>query len=79
MIKKKCALKEQMITRLRKKCYNYQSPLLCLKWWRICFVEGQFSDLLHNGKLYKIVQSTQSVHKWIAPSTIKESYKFLGE
>lgn len=53
--------------------HNYHSPLFHLKWWRICFADGQFSDLVHTEKHYKIIQSLQSTHKWIIPSTLEKS------
>jgi len=60
----------QNCTSLRhSKRYNYpQSPLPCIKWWRICFDEGQAIESA-SIKVCDMTFNLQSVHKWVMTGT----------
>lgn len=61
---------DQNCTRLRhSKRYKYpQSPLPCIKWWRICLDEGQSIESASR-KVYHMIFNLQSVHKWTMTGT----------
>ncbi|KAE9531943.1 hypothetical protein AGLY_010145 [Aphis glycines] len=51
------------------KKYNYpQSPLPCIKWWRICLDEGQLIENTCN-KVCGMTLNLTSVHKWAMTGT----------
>ncbi|XP_008183763.1 E3 ubiquitin-protein ligase SHPRH isoform X2 [Acyrthosiphon pisum] len=60
----------QNCTRLRhSKRYNYpQSPLPCIKWWRICLDEGQAIESA-SSKVCDMTFNLRSVHKWAMTGT----------
>lgn len=63
-------LKDRNITRLRhSKKYNYpQSPLPCIKWWRICLDEGQAIEC-PSCKVSEMTSCLTSVNKWAMTGT----------
>lgn len=68
-----CLLKDlenRSTPRLRhSKKYNYpQSPLPCIKWWRICLDEGQAIECV-TSKVSEMTSCLESVHKWAMTGT----------
>ncbi|XP_025199699.1 E3 ubiquitin-protein ligase SHPRH [Melanaphis sacchari] len=63
-------VENQNCTRLRhSKRYNYpQSPLPCIKWWRICLDEGQAIESA-SSKVCDMTLNLRSVHKWAMTGT----------
>lgn len=63
-------MENQNCTRLRhSKRYNYpQSPLPCIKWWRICLDEGQAIEST-SSKVSDMTFNLRSVHKWAMTGT----------
>ncbi|XP_022181789.1 E3 ubiquitin-protein ligase SHPRH-like isoform X2 [Myzus persicae] len=63
-------VENQNCTRLRySKKYNYpQSPLPCIKWWRICLDEGQAIESA-TSKVCDMTLNLRSVHKWAMTGT----------
>lgn len=63
-------LENRFTSRLRNsKRYNYpQSPLSCIKWWRICLDESQ---VIESGmsKICEMISCLKSVHKWAITGT----------
>lgn len=62
-------LENRNTTRLRhSKKYNYpQSPLPCIKWWRICLDEGQAIEYTNKGS--EMTSCLTSVNKWAMTGT----------
>lgn len=63
-------LENQNTSRLRhSKKYNYpQSPLPCIKWWRICLDECQAVEC-GKSKVSEMTLCLKSVHKWAITGT----------
>jgi len=63
-------LENRNTARLRhSKKYNYpQSPLPCIKWWRICLDEGQAIECT-TCKISEMTSCLKSVHKWAMTGT----------
>uniref|UniRef100_A0A2S2R190 E3 ubiquitin-protein ligase n=1 Tax=Sipha flava TaxID=143950 RepID=A0A2S2R190_9HEMI len=63
-------LENRNTTRLRhsKKYYYPQSPLPCIKWWRICLDEGQAIESTST-KVSEMTSCLKSVHKWAMTGT----------
>lgn len=63
-------LENRNTSRLRhSKKYNYpQSPLPCIKWWRICLDEGQAIES-GTSKVSEMTSCLKSVHKWAMTGT----------
>ncbi|CAI6373127.1 unnamed protein product [Macrosiphum euphorbiae] len=61
----------QNCTHLRhSKRYNYpQSPLPCIKWWRICLDESQAIESASSKVCDNMTFKLQSVHKWAMTGT----------
>lgn len=60
--------RKELSLRHSKKYYYPQSPLPCLKWWRICLDEGQSVENIC-GKLSEMTSCLSSVHKWAMTGT----------
>jgi len=63
-------LDDRNLSRLRySKKYNYpQSPLPCIKWWRICLDEGQAIENTQC-KVFEMTSCLESVNKWAMTGT----------
>lgn len=62
-----------------KKYYYPQSPLTCIKWWRICLDEGQAIENVSN-KISEMTSCLKSVHRWAMTGTpVQKSLKGMIE